>query len=239
MTRSSTVTAAAGSDIDAGLRTYMSHVYAWMTAGVGFTAAVTALVALNPALLQFAMGWPKWVAFIGVLALGWFAPKLIMTASTTTAQFAYWGYATLWGFLIAPMVAVYASQIGLSIIIEALLIATSVFAGASLFGYTTKKNLGAFATFFMMAAIGLLVAMLVNVFFVQSSLMALGVSSLVVLIFAGIAAWETQEIKNFYVAGDGAETAGRKAIMGAFLLYGSFVTIFIHVLRILGILSQE
>ena len=234
-----TVSTSADQNVDAGLRRYMNHVYGWMAAGVGFTGALTALIATDQTLLSWAMGWPKWVAFIGVLALGWFGPGVIMRGSAAKAQAAFWVYAALWGFLIAPMVAVYASQIGPMIIAKAFLLATSVFAGASLFGYTTGKNLSGFATFFMMAAIGLLVAMLVNLFLVQSSLMALIVSSLVVLVFAGVAAWETQEIKNLYLEADGGETQSRKAIFGAFLLYGTFITLFIHILRILGILSGD
>jgi hypothetical protein len=229
----------AAAEIDAGLRAYMTRVYAWMGAGVAFTAAVSALIAINPMMMSLAVGWPKWLAFAGVLGLGWFAPQIIAARSMGAAQTAFWVYAALWGFLITPMVALYAQTIGPMIIVRALLIATSVFAGASLFGYLTRRSLSGLSTFFVMAAIGLLVAMLVNAFLVQSDLMALLVSSAVVLLFAGVAAWETQEIKQLYLAGDDADTGSRKAILGAFMLYGTFITLFIHILRILGLLSSQ
>ena len=95
------------------------------------------------------------------------------------------------------------------------------------------------ATFFMMAVIGLLVAMLVNYFIFESSFFSLIVSSLVVLVFSGVTAWETQEIKQMYHAHDHSGVATGKAIFGAFLLFGSFITIFIHLLNIFGILSSN
>ena len=94
-------------------------------------------------------------------------------------------------------------------------------------------------TFFMIATIGIIIAMLVNVFLVQSSMMSLIVSCVTVLLFAGITAYETQLIKEMYVEGDGSAAARSKSIFGAFMLYGSFVTLFIHILNILGIMRSE
>ena len=109
----------------------------------------------------------------------------------------------------------------------------------SLLGYTTKKNLSAFGTFFAMATIGLLIAIVVNALFFQSVGWSLVISILVVLVFSGITAWETQEIKKMYYESDGHDVATRKSIFGAFILYGSFVTLFIHILNILGIMRSE
>ena len=181
----------------------------------------------------------KWVLFAGVLGLGWFAPRLIMGGSTIVAHAAYWGYAALWGLLISPMVAYYMGINGGQLVIQALAITSVTFGASSLFGYVTKRDMTGLGGFFMMAAIGLIVAMLLNIFIFQSSMGSLVISMLVVLVFAGMTAYETQIIKNMYSQHDGNQVAQGKAIFGAFMLYGSFVTMFIHILNILGIMNSD
>ena len=222
--------------IDAGLRSYMLRVYNYMSLGIAFTAVISMLVASNPALLQTVSGLSL-LFFFGILGLGWFAPKIMMTKSMGAAQICFWAYAGLWGVAIAPMLYAYA-QVDPFDIVRAFLITAGTFAGVSLYGYTTKRNLSVFATFFMMAAIGLIIAMMVNAFLVESSLMSLLISVAVVLVFSGITAWQTQMIKNMYVEREAGDMAQRKAIFGAFMLYGSFVTIFVHVLSIIGMTRE-
>jgi len=113
------------------------------------------------------------------------------------------------------------------------------FGASSLFGYVTKRDMTGLGGFFMMAAIGLIVAMLLNIFVFQSSMGSLVISMLVVLVFAGMTAYETQIIKNMYSRNDDNQVAQGKAIFGAFMLYGSFVTMFIHILNILGIMNSD
>jgi hypothetical protein len=91
----------------------------------------------------------------------------------------------------------------------------------------------------MMATIGLLIAIVVNALFFASTFMSLVTSILVVLVFSAITAWETQQIKEMYVEGDAVGIAQGKAIFGAFMLYGSFITLFVHILNILGIMRSE
>ncbi len=226
--------------IDEGLRSYMLRVYNYMSLGVAFTAAVTMIVAMNPAMVQAISGGLIWVLFIGILGLGFFAPKIMMTRSVGAAQACFWVYAALWGTLLGPMIFTFANFIpnGPLLIAQAFFITAGVFAAMSLIGYTTKKNLSGMGTFFMMAAIGLLIAIVINIF-VASTLFSLLISVGVVLIFSGITAYETQQIKNMYYQTDGHDVMTRKAIFGAFMLYGSFVTLFIHILNILGIMNQE
>lgn len=223
--------------IDVGLRGYMLRVYNYMSLGVAFTGALAMVVAMNPALVQTVASL-FWVLFIGVLGLGWFAPRIMTTKSVGAAQACFWAYAALWGLLLGPMLAVYAS-IDPMLIARAFFITAGSFAGLSLIGYTTKKNLGPMGAFLAMATIGLLIALLVNVFFLQSPGFHLLLSVVVVLVFAGLTAYETQMIKNMYYETDGADVVTRKAIFGAFLLYGAFVTLFIYILSILGMLRGE
>ncbi len=222
--------------IDVGLRSYMLRVYNYMALGVAFTGALSFLIASNEQLVM-SLGGLSIVFFIGILGLGWFAPKVIMTKSIGAAQVAYWAYAALWGVALAPMFYVY-GHMDPFLIVRAFLITAGAFAGVSLFGYTTKRNLSAFATFFVMATIGLLIALLVNAFLVESSMLAFLIYAAVVLIFSGITAWQTQMIKNMYVEQDAGDVAQRKAIFGAFMLYGSFITLFIYILSILGMMRE-
>ncbi|MDX1425867.1 MAG: Bax inhibitor-1/YccA family protein, partial [Kiloniellales bacterium] len=130
-------------------------------------------------------------------------------------------------------------QIDPMMIARAFFITAATFAGLSLFGYTTKKNLAPMGAFLVMATWGILIALLVNVFFVQSAGFELILSIIVVLVFSGLTAYETQMIKNMYYENEGHDVVTRKAIFGAFLLYGSFVTLFIWILNILGMMRGE
>ena len=226
--------------IDEGLRSYMMRVYNYMALGVAVTAIITLYVAQNPALMAtIALGPMKWVLFFGVLGLGWFAPRLIMGGNSTMAHAAYWGYAALWGLLISPMIAFYMNSTGgAALIVKALAITSITFGATSLFGYVTKRDMTGLGGFFMMASIGLIIVMLLNVFFFQSTMMSLLVSGAVVLLFSAVTAYETQIIKNMYSQHDGNNIAQGKAIFGAFMLYGSFITLFIHILNILGIMRE-
>lgn len=232
MTRTQAETAA----VDVGLRSYMLRVYNYMALGVAGTGAVAMAVATNPALVQ-GVASLFWVLFLGVLGLGWFAPRIMMTKSVAAAQLCFWAYAGLWGLLLGPMLFAYA-QIDPMLIARAFFITAGTFAGMSLLGYTTKKNLGPMGAFLGMATIGLLIALLVNVFFFQDTGFQLLLSIVVVLVFAGLTAYETQMIKNFYYEADGQDVTTRKAIFGAFLLYGAFITLFIYILSILGIMRE-
>jgi len=218
-------------EVDAGLRSYMLRVYNYMSLGVAFTGMVAYAIALDPALMKMiSLGNFKWVLFIGILGLGWFAPKVILTGSPVTAQLAFWAYAAMWGALLAPMLYMYTG----ASIAKVFFITSGAFAGMSLYGYTTKKDLAPMGRFLSMATIGILIAMLVNMFLVQSSGFDMILSIVVVLVFAGLTAYETQAIKESYFADDTSDIQSKKAVFGAFILYGSFITMFIWMLHLFG-----
>ena len=168
--------------VDVGLRSYMNKVYAIMSLGILLTAVITFIFASTPVLLEtIATGPLKWVAFIAVLGLGWFAPKLIMSKSRTTGAMVFWVYSALWGIMIAPMIAFFlqTSQ-GAMDIARAFFITSAMFGATSLYGYVTKKDLSVFGRFFMMIGIGLLIAIIANIF-IKSSVFSLFISFAVVL----------------------------------------------------------
>ena len=229
---------AGGVAVDQGLRQYMLGVYNYMALGVAGTGVVAMLLASNPPLMMTIAGGPmKWVLLAGILGLGFFAPRVIFSGSKAMAHGMFWLYAGLWGALISTFIAAFVAMGAAQDIYRAFFITASVFGSMSLWGYTTKKDLSGWGSFLFMAVIGLLVAIVVNAIFFQSGLGSLITSSLVVLVFSAVTAYETQMIKSMYR--EGAATNDRAAIFGAFALYGSFVTLFIHILNILGIMRSE
>lgn len=231
---------AKATQIDEGLRQYMLRIYNYMSLGVAFTGVITLFMAVNPTLMQsLALGPFKWVLFLGILGLGWMSPRIIMSRSVVAAHACFWAYAGLWGLLISPMISYFLYiPNGVWDIARAFFITAGMFAGSSLYGYASKRNLGAFGRFFMMASIGLIIAIIANIF-IASTAFSLMISFAVVLLFAGITAYETQMIRNMYSRNHSDAVIGRMAIFGAFILYGSFITMFIHVLNIIGIMRSE
>lgn len=227
-----------GLAIDAGLRAYMLGVYNYLGLAVAATGLLSFAVASSPvALAAVAVGPLKWVLFAALLGIGFIAPRIIFSGSKTMAHGMFWLYAAIWGLMIAPMLAAFQMAGAAQEIYKAFFITASVFGAMSLFGYTTKRDLSGMATFLFMASIGLLIAMLVNFFIFQSGIASFVISSAVVLVFSAATAYQTQMVKNLYV--EGSSTNDRASIFGAFALYGSFVTLFVQILNILGLLRSN
>ncbi len=223
-------------EIDVGLRSYMLRVYNYMALGVAFTGGIGMFVASNEAAVQTVSSL-IWVFFIGILGLGWFAPKIMISKSVGAAQACFWVYAGMWGALLGPMLWMY-GQMDPMLVPRAFFITAATFAGLSLFGYTTKKNLAPMGAFLSMATIGILIALLVNIFLIQSTGFDMVLSIIVVLVFSALTAYETQMIKNMYYAADGKDVTTRKAIFGAFMLYGAFITLFVWILHLMGMMRD-
>lgn len=230
----------AGTDgvaIDQGLRQYMLGVYNYMALGVAATGVFSMLLAGNQSLMALIGGTPlKWVIFAGVLGLGWFSPKILSTGSKIAAHAMFWAYAALWGLLIAPMLYSFQMAGAAQEIYRAFFITASVFGGLSLWGYTTKRDLSGWGPMLMAAGFGLIIAMVVGIFF-GGTLFSLLFSCAAIIFTLALTAYETQMIKSMYR--EGSAMNERAAIFGAFALYGSFIMLFIHILNILGIMRSE
>jgi len=219
--------------IDQGLRAYMNKVYGLMSVAMVITGAVAYVVGSNTALLQAIFGSPlRWVVMFAPLVVVMIFGATINRISAATAQLVFWGFSALMGLSISYIFAAYT---GISIA-QTFMVTAIAFAGLSLYGYTTKKDLSGFGTFLIMGVIGLIVASVVNIF-LQSSAVMFAVSALGVLIFAGLTAYDTQKIKNAYVVhahnGD-SEWLGKSAIMGALNLYLDFLNMFMFLLQFMG-----
>ena len=216
--------------IDEGLRSFMLKVYNYMGLGLALTGAVAFFVSTSPALMQAIFGTPlQWLvmlspfAFILVLSFG------INRLRPATAQLLFWAFAGVMGLSLSSIFIVYTG----TSVARVFFITASVFGAMSLYGYTTKKSLASWGSFLFMGLIGILIAMVVNIFLASSALHFI-ISVVGVLIFTGLTAYDTQQIKHQYYGGDTAVIAEKKAIMGALRLYLDFINLFIMLMHLLG-----
>ena len=220
---------------DAGLRSYMLSVYNYMASAVLLTGVVALLFApyARDVLMTESgrglsgLGWIVALAPLGfVMVLSFGINKL----STGTAQAVFWAFAAIMGLSMSTLFVVYTG----TSIAQAFFATAAAFAGLSLFGYTTKRDLSAMGSFLIMGVWGLLAAMLLNAFVFKSGAMGLAISVLGVLIFAGLTAYDTQRIKSMYAYVAGTDMVGKTVIMGALSLYLDFINMFQFLLSIFG-----
>ncbi|MEM8730124.1 MAG: Bax inhibitor-1/YccA family protein [Pseudomonadota bacterium] len=232
--------------IDEGLRAHMNKVYGTMSVGMLITfAAAWAIsglaVTTDPTTGQMAFtqlgvaiyGSPlKWVVMFAPLAFVFGLSAAVNRLSAAAAQMLFYVFALVMGISLSSIFLIYTG----SSIAQVFLITAIMFAALSLYGYTTKKDLSGWGTFLFMGVIGLVVASIVNIFLASDAL-TFAISVIGVLVFAGLTAYDTQQIKMTYVqfaqAGD-QEWLGKAAIMGALSLYLDFINMFIMLLSLFG-----
>lgn len=235
----SSVGVGARARIDEGLRAHMNKVYGLMSVAMLVTAGVAWAVGSsdqlfsilrNPATGQMTI--LGWIAMFLPLGMVFAFGALINRMSAAAAQLFFYAFAAAMGLSIAWIFQVFT---GVSIA-QTFLITAIAFASLSLYGYTTKRDLSAMGTFLMMGLIGLLVAMVVNIFLASSAL-AFAISVIGVLIFAGLTAYDTQRIKSDYIqhaVSMDQEWLAKSAIMGALNLYMDFINLFMFLLQFMG-----
>ena len=226
-----TAAQASVADIDVGLRQYMLKVYDYMAGGLVLTGLVAFAVAQSPALIHAIYGTPLGLilAIGSVILVGVFSAR-ITTMSVGSAQLSFWGYAVLLGVLLSSIFVAYTS----ASIAQAFFVTAGTFAGMSLYGYTTKRDLSGIGSFLVMGVWGLFLAMIVNIF-LHSPAVDFALSAIGVLIFTGLTAYKTQWIKEWYSETDAADVGAKKAIYGALQLYITFINLFMFMLRFLGV----
>ncbi len=240
--RSRGATARAGAaDIDAGLRSYMLSVYNYMAGGLAITGVVAYLtyvmsvVETPQGLMLTSFGNAiynsplQWVIMLAPLGMVFLLSFRVHKMSVGAAQLSFWAFATLMGLSLSSIFLVYTG----ASIFQVFLITAAAFGSLSLWGYTTKKDISGWGSFLFMGLIGIILASLVNIF-VGSSALQFAISVIGVLVFAGLTAYDTQQIKEMYYVGDDGTVAGRKAIMGALRLYLDFINLFIMLLSLFG-----
>ena len=235
--------------IDEGLRSYMLRVYNYMAIGLAITAVAalgtvnlatttdpasavaqmgngTLLTSLGAALYGSPL---QWVVMLAPLAFVFFLSFRIQSMSVSAAQTTFWLFSLVMGISLSSIFLVYTS----ASIVQVLAITAASFAGLSLFGYTTKRDLSGWGSVLFMGLIGIIIASIVNIF-LGSSALQFAISVIGVLVFAGLTAYDTQQIKEMYYVGDDGTVTGRKAIMGALRLYLDFINLFLMLLQLFG-----
>ena len=230
--------------IDAGLRQYMLRVYNYMASGLALTGlvaymlfqatAVTGptgdIVGLTNLGVSLYTGPMMWIVALAPLGVVLYMSFGIRNMSASRAQTMFWVFAFLMGLSLSTIFLTYTQ----ASIARVFFITASTFGAMSIYGYTTKRDLTGMGSFLFMGLIGIIIASIVNIF-MQSSMMYFVISVLGVLIFVGLTAYDTQKIKNMYMAYDSGEVVAKKAIMGALTLYLDFINLFIMLLRLFGV----
>tara|TARA_R110002012_G_scaffold36818_3_gene103800 strand:+ start:978 stop:1700 length:723 start_codon:yes stop_codon:yes gene_type:complete len=229
-----TAAEAEAAQIDVGLRSYMLGVYNHMTIGLaltGFFALGTKMLAVSsPAFAQLIFTPPlNWVIMLAPLGMVFFLAARIQSMAASTARMTFYIYAGVMGLSLASIFFVFTGES----IVRVFFITAASFAGLSLYGYTTKKSLSGMGSFLFMGLIGILIASVVNIF-MASTMLQFMISVGGVLVFAGLTAYDTQNIKNMYIESDGHEVATKKSIMGALKLYLDFLNMFLFMLQLFG-----
>ena len=214
---------------DAGLRRHMLSIYNYMASGVLLSGVVALLFANSGFAAQVMVTPLRWVIMLAplgfVMAMSFGANRM----STATLQLLFWGFATVMGLSLSTIFLVFTG----ASIATTFFATAAAFAGLSLVGYTTKKDLSGMGTFLIMGLFGILIASLINIF-VGSSVLQMAVSVLGVLIFAGLTAYDTQRLKQEYHVLAGTEFAGKAIVLGALSLYLDFINMFQFLLSFMG-----
>jgi FtsH-binding integral membrane protein len=230
--------------MDEGLRKHMLSIYNYMSSGVLLSGIVALLFAQSGmAQTLFAGGPLMWLVILSPIAIVFAMSFGRNKFSTFTLQAMFWAFAVLMGLSLSRIFLVFnLESIGVTFFAT-----SAAFAGLSLFGYTTKKDLSGWGSFLVMGVVGLIVAMLLNAFVFQSPAFHLAIAAIGVLIFAGLTAYDTQSLKAEYLAVRHAGMTnpaiaaqypmGKLVILGALTLYLDFINMFQFLLSFLG--SQE
>ena len=215
--------------VDEGLRSYMLRVYNYMGSGLALTGIVAYVVAhtgLYQALFGSGIGFVVMFAPLGIV---FFMGAKIRTMKPSTAQTLFWAFSILMGASLSYIFLTYTA----TSIVRVFFITATTFGAMSLYGYTTRRSLARWGSFLFMGLIGVIIAMVVNIF-MQSEFMQYVISVVGVLVFTGLTAYDTQRIKQTYVETDGQAVMTKKAIMGALNLYLNFINLFIMLLHLFG-----
>jgi uncharacterized protein len=215
--------------VDPGLRLYMLRVYNVMAAALGLTGLV-AYVAVATGFYQQIAGTPLiWLVMLAPLGIVLLLGFRIDRMSAGAAQATFWGYAALMGLSLASIFMVFTG----ASIARVFFISAATFAATSLYGYTTRRDLAQFGSFLVMGLIGIVLASLVNIF-IGSTALQFATSVIGVLVFTGLTAWDTQRIKEVYLASDPGDALAKKALIGALSLYLDFINLFVLLVQLTG-----
>ncbi|MCP4481975.1 MAG: Bax inhibitor-1/YccA family protein [bacterium] len=213
-------------------RDFMNKVYGWMAIGLLLTAFVSYFISTSPALLNLVLGnrLIYFGLFIAEIFMVGYLSARINKMPVQTAQNIFIGYSLLNGLTLSFIFIAYTKNS----LASTFFTTAGMFAAMSIYGFTTKKNLTALGGFLLMGLVGIIIALIINIF-IRSSQLSLIISILGVFIFTGLTAYDTQRIKKMANSNFHDENSiKKKAILGALILYLDFINLFIFLLRLLG-----
>ena len=204
----------------------MGRVYGHMGVAVLISMIASMLVASSPALMAVLFGTGlKWVVMFAPLVAILGMSLAYERMSKSTLQILLYGFAVLMGLSFATIFIVY--QIGS--IVSAFMGAAILFGTLSFYGYFTKKDLSSWGTFLVVGLIALIITSIVNIF-IGSSVLAMTLSAIAIIIFLGLTAYDTQRIREMVTY----DNDGKAEVMGALSLYLNFINIFLSLLQLFG-----
>ena len=212
---------------DEGLRKFMINMYNHTALGLAVSGFIAYLVFTTG--MVYSMGALMWVfmfAPLGMILYYGFAGQNWSLQGITRF---YYLFTAVMGVSMSTIFVVYTMMS----IAQVFFITSATFAAASLYGYTTKRDLTTMGSFLIVGLIGIIIASIVNIF-LASSAFAFAISILGVLIFVGMTAWDTQTAKNLYISAPNMDVAEKYGVQMALSLYLDFVNLFQFLLALLG-----
>ena len=210
-------------------RAFFRSVYSWMFGGLLLTAFASMWVATSVPMQKLVLGNPIIFIVLCVAEIGivFYASSALPRLTPAAAASLFLVYSLLTGLTLSVVLFIYTA----ASVVQAFVVTAGMFGAVSVYGRVTKRDLTKWGAFFFMGVVGLLLAMIVNMF-VHSSALDLAISTIAVFVFTGLAAYKTQALKAWaHTGGPQGETL---AIFGALSLYITFINLFLHILRLLG-----
>jgi FtsH-binding integral membrane protein len=233
MTEINTRAKTTAASYDEGLRNHFRSVYNVMSFGLVLTGIIAYVVANTPAVVNVLFGNPMMAIIVAFAPLAFiffgFTPNAVRRKTSRQLKIMFLLFSAVFGLSLSSVFLVYAQ----ADIARAFFIAAATFAGTSVYGYVTKKDLSGMGGLLVMGVIGLLIAIVVNMF-LQSSALDFAISVIGVMVYMGLVAYDTQNIKETYSASQGHEANDKMAVMGALSLYINFIMLFQFILSLIG-----
>jgi FtsH-binding integral membrane protein len=216
---------------DTGLRKYMISIFSKMFLALGLTGGVSFFCMSSPSFVSFAAsGSFHWVLFLSLLGVSCFMVSRAHRLSGDLVSTLFWAHAVLTGAALSPLVFYFSGES----IANAFFMTACFYGGMSLYGHSTSRDLTSLGSFLFVGLVCLVLTSIVNGLILHCSALSGGLSAVLIIVFAGLTAYDVQKIKRFYNEGDAADVLSKKVTLGAFCLYLDFINMFIHILHLLG-----
>lgn len=213
--------------IDPGLQSYMQSVYRTMSWGLCVTGLTAFVASSIPFFMKPGVNLIVMIASLFIVFAG-FRPARVQRLPASSLKATFTGFAVVMGLMLSVLFHIYTG----GSLARVFFVTAAAFAGTSLYGYTTHRDLAGVGSFMFMGLFGIVIASVVNLF-MHSPMVYFVTSALSVIIFTGLTAWETQRLKSVYAA-NGGEANDKMAVLGALNLYMNFINLFQALLSFMG-----